>query len=99
MLRKNEYKDMQKFKKTKREQQKRYYQKTQNAQNNNKPWSDTEIEMIMAKEVSDRELSKLLGRSMRAILAKRYKKITSLSIKKIAFVDARKCYITERRTV
>ena len=73
MLRKSQYRDLEKFKKTKREQQKRYYRKTQNAPNKGQRWTSEEIEMIMAKDVSDKELSQRLGRSMRAILCKRHK--------------------------
>lgn len=73
MLRKSSYKDLEKFKETKREQQKRYYQKTQNAPNKMTRWQPDEIAMIMAKNVSDRKLSQMLGRSMKAILLKRHK--------------------------
>lgn len=73
MLRKSEYKDLEKYKKTKREQEKRYYGKTQDALNSRKYWTPREIKMIMAKNMSDRELSQILGRSMKAIQVKRYK--------------------------
>ena len=73
MLRKSEYKDLEKYKKTKREQEKRYYGKTQDALNSRKYWTSREIKMIMAKNMSDRELSQILGRSMKAIQVKRYK--------------------------
>ena len=48
MLRKSEYRDMEKFKRTKREQQKRYYRKTQNAPNKNKRWTEEETAMEYA---------------------------------------------------
>lgn len=73
MLRKSEYKDLEKYKKTKREQEKRYYGKTQDAPNSRKYWTSREIKMIMAKNMADRELSQILGRSMKAIQVKRYK--------------------------
>lgn len=73
MLRKSEYKDLEKYKKTKREQEKRYYGKTQDVLNSRKYWTPREIKMIMAKNMSDRELSQILGRSMKAIQVKRYK--------------------------
>lgn len=73
MLRKSKYKDLEKYKKTKREQQKRYYDKTQDALNSRKCWTPREIKIIMAKNMSDRELSRILGRSMKAIEVKRSK--------------------------
>lgn len=54
MLRKSEYRDMEKFKRTKREQQKRYYRKTQNAPNRNKRWTEEETAMIMDVRDIDR---------------------------------------------
>ena len=73
ILRKSDYRDMEKYKKTKREQQKRYYHKTQNAPNSKKYWTDEETEMIMQKNVSDTELSQILGRSVRAIQRRRHR--------------------------
>lgn len=62
MLRKSEYRDMEKFKRTKREQQKRYYRKTQNAPNRNKRWTEEETAMIMnVRDMTDTELSRILG--------------------------------------
>lgn len=70
---KNTYKDMEKFYKTKRRQKKKYYEQTlQNAVNNKKPYTQEEIDMILEHKLSDRELSVLLGRSMKAIQKKRY---------------------------
>lgn len=74
MLRKSEYRDMEKFKRTKREQQKRYYRKTQDAPNRNKRWTEEETAMIMnVRDMTDTELSRVLGRSVKSILAKRHK--------------------------
>ena len=73
MLRKSNYRDMEKYKKTKREQQKRYYHKTQDAPNSKNYWTDEETEMIMNKTVSDTELSHILGRSVKAIQRKRHR--------------------------
>ena len=65
MLRKSEYRDMERFKRTKREQQKRYYRKTQNAPNRNKRWTEEETAMIMnVRDMTDTELSRILGRSL-----------------------------------
>lgn len=73
MLRKELYKDLDKFKKTARAQRKRYYDKTKNAGNRWQPWTVAEIDAIMAHEKSDAELSKELGRGIRAIQVKRSK--------------------------
>ena len=56
-----------------RSQKKKYYEQTlQNAVNNKKPYTQEEIDMILEHKLSDRELSVLLGRSMKAIQKKRY---------------------------
>ncbi len=73
MLRKSNYRDMEKYKKTKREQQKRYYHKTQDAPNKRKRWADEETELIIKHEISDTELSKLLKRSVKAIQLRRHR--------------------------
>lgn len=69
---KNTYKDLDKWYKTKRRLKKEYYDKTKNAENNKKPYTQEEIDMIMEHSLTDRELSEKLGRSMRAIQRKRY---------------------------
>ena len=46
ILRKSDYRNMEKYKKTKREQQKRYYHKTQDAPNKRKYWTDEEKEQL-----------------------------------------------------
>ena len=73
ILRKSDYRDMEKYKKTKREQQKRYYHKTQDAPNKRKYWTDEETELVMKHEISDTELSKMLGRSVKAIQRRRHR--------------------------
>lgn len=51
---------------------KRHYQQTQNAKNGYARWTDEHTSMITADDrPSDRELSKILGRSMQAIQSKR----------------------------
>ncbi|MBQ7764991.1 hypothetical protein IJ384_06480 [bacterium] len=71
MNRKSRYKDLEKYRKTTRNQKRRYYGKTQNAKNGGKCWSLEEIELILKQELSDTELSTLLGRSVAAIQIKR----------------------------
>ena len=74
MNRKREYKDLDKWVKTKKRQAKRYYKKhSQNATNSKQGYTIEEINMIMQHEISDVELSKKIGRSVRAIQVKRAK--------------------------
>lgn len=41
--------------------------------NGNKPWSRHEIDMILERRLTDREVARIIGRSVRAIQVKRYK--------------------------
>ena len=70
-FRKTEYKDLNKWRKSVTEYNRRYYAKT--ALYEPRKWTDEEVEMIMSREKSDRELSEILHRSMRGILSKRHK--------------------------
>ena len=63
----NTYKDMDKWFEAKRRGRKKYYAATSNAINNRKLYTDEENAKILAHEISDRELSKEIGRSMKAI--------------------------------
>ena len=65
--RKSEYRDMNKFKETRYKQRLRYYRRFQNAPNKGARWSDEDINLVLAHEFPDRELSKLLGRSIASI--------------------------------
>lgn len=49
------------------EYRKRNYQQTQNAPNHRKPWTTKEIEYVLRHDLIDRELSKILGRSVQSI--------------------------------
>lgn len=69
--RKDDYRDIDKWRKACNRQRKRYYRKTQNAENKGSRYTLKEIEMILDRKYSDLELSKLLGRSMQAIQGKR----------------------------
>ena len=73
MNRKNWYKDMEKFRITRERQKARYYGKTTNADNRCQPWSVHEMEAIINKGKTDTELSKELGRSVKAIQVMRCK--------------------------
>lgn len=52
---------------------KRYYQKTQNAPNSGKRYTDEEIKMIVDHKMTDSQISKTIGRSVGAIQKLRYK--------------------------
>jgi len=67
MLRKKDYKDLNKWKVTSNRQKRRYYAKTQNAENRNQPWTIEEIDMVMEHKITDSELSAVIGRSVGAI--------------------------------
>lgn len=56
------------------EERRKYYDKTSYAPKHGERWSDDEIKMVLRHEVSDTELSKMLGRSVRAIQIMRCKK-------------------------
>ena len=71
MLRKNLYKDIHKFRKTRNCQKKKYYDKTVNAINRYLPWTEQEDRLVMQHNIPDRELSKKIQRSMNAILVRR----------------------------
>lgn len=71
MLRKDKYKDMEKWKETSRKQKRKYYAKTSNRKNSKKKWTQYEVELIMEHKQSDSELSETLGRSVRSIQIKR----------------------------
>ncbi len=73
MNRKNKYKDLEKWRKSCEKQRKRYYAKTTDAVNKNKPYSEREIELILQHDITDTQLSKMIGRSVKAIQVKRAK--------------------------
>ena len=65
--RKNKYKDTNKFRETQYHQRLRYYRQFQNVPNKGKLWTEEEISIVLAHEIPDREISKLIGRSVQAI--------------------------------
>lgn len=73
MLRKKFYKDMDRFRRTANAQRKRYYARTANAKNGHQRWTEKEIEIVMAHEKPDREISAEIGRSVQAIQVMRSK--------------------------
>lgn len=71
MNRKNEYKDMEKFKKTKREQQYRYKHRLGAGMYKPRKWEKWEDELVLKHENPDRELVEVLQRSIGAIVVRR----------------------------
>lgn len=69
--RKQDYADLNKWRKTLTNYNREYYRKT--AKYPARTWTDEEIELIMKREMSDRELSEMLGRSMKSIILKRHR--------------------------
>lgn len=67
------YRDKEKYRKYHNGYNRRYYRRTQNAENSKQTWSDREIEIIMARESSDREIAEQIGRSVNAIQIKRHR--------------------------
>lgn len=71
MEKKNNYESNKRWRNANREayykSKAKYYSKTQNACNSRVRWTNEEIKMVMAHEISDTELSKKLGRSVASI--------------------------------
>ena len=76
--RKSNYKDLERWQRTKRNGKKKYYQSTQGYPR--KKWTDDENMLIMEHKKSDRELSKQLERSIQSIQTQRWRlKMTDFS--------------------
>ena len=73
MLKKDNYKDLDKWRKTKKKQKQKYYSKSRNAENRFQPWSEKDIELVMEHKFSDTQLSVMIGRSVQAIQTQRSK--------------------------
>lgn len=71
MLRKSLYKDLDKFRKTRNSQKRKYYNKTVNAANKYLPWTKQEDILVIQHNIPDKELSVKIQRSMNAILTRR----------------------------
>ena len=68
-LRKDKYKDMEKFRNTRNAQRKRYYDKT--AKYNPNPWTSEQDKAVLEHNITDTELSNLIGHSVKAIQIRR----------------------------
>ena len=69
MNRKSGYRDMEKYKRTCRDQKRRYYRKS--AIYGNSYYTEEECQMILDHEMTDTELSKLIHHSVASIQTKR----------------------------
>ena len=67
--RKNQYRDKDKYKKTRDAQKKRYYDKTAIYQRNS--WNSQQDKLVLEHSISDTELSKIIGHSVKAIQIRR----------------------------
>lgn len=70
-LRKKDYADMEKYRKTRNAQRKRYYSKTQGIYPRHK-WTDEDDQMVLKHNITDTELSAKLKCSVSAIQTRRW---------------------------
>ena len=75
--RKNYYADIEKWRSACRRQRKRYYGKTQGYER--REWTQKEIEMVLARDMTDMELSALIHRSVQSIQIKRTRLLKSMN--------------------
>lgn len=73
MLRRKDYKDDEKFKKTRYAQRKRFYAKTAYSSNYGKHYTKEEIDIIINHTYPDTTISEMLGRSVNSIRKARYR--------------------------
>lgn len=77
MNRKSGYADIEKWRTTCRRQRKKYYGKTQGYER--RKWTQKEIEMVLARDMTDMELSALIHRSVQSIQIKRTRLLKSMN--------------------
>ena len=68
-LKKSTYKDMEKYKKTRNAQTKRYYAKT--AKYARRRWTEEEDDAVLRHDITDTELSEKISRSVHSIQDRR----------------------------
>lgn len=71
VLRKANYKDKEKLLTTRNAQRKRYYKQTQGFAP--RKWTEEEVELLLESDMSDRELSDFISRSVASIQLKRHR--------------------------
>ncbi len=69
--RKTEYKDLDKWRKARKRQKRRYRERTNSNLYNRRIWTIKEMNLILEHSMTDRELSELLKRSVGAIQVQR----------------------------
>ena len=67
MNRKSDYKNIDRWRETARKQKKKYYGRTTDSENKGQRWTTKEIEIVLAHEITDTEISKKINRSVQAI--------------------------------
>lgn len=72
-MRKSDYKDIERYRELKRNQLKRFYAKTSYSSNYKKRYTAEEYKMIVDHNLTDMEISSLLGRSVNSIRKVRYR--------------------------
>lgn len=70
--RKKDYADIEKWRNTVTAYNRSYYQATSNARNSYKKWTQEEDRIVLEHAIPDREISSLIGRSMKAITQRRH---------------------------
>ena len=78
MLRKSSYKDMNKYRKTRNAQKRRYYGKTQKYER--RKWTSEEDKRVLEHNISDTELSQEIKRSVCSIQNRRHRLINELIV-------------------
>lgn len=73
MNRKSDYKDIDRFRKTRNAQKRRYYGRTTNSENSRQAWTLQDLQRVMEHDVSDMQLSAEIGRSVAAIQVMRHR--------------------------
>ena len=71
VLRSKQYKDLDKLRKTRNAQKKRYFSKT--AKYKPRRWTDIEDVIVLEHKTTDTEMSRLIERSVKAIQVRRVK--------------------------
>ena len=67
MLCKKHYKDMDKYRATRERYKAKYRRMTGAGVYNRRPWTEEEVDMVLAHEIPDRELSEKINRSVGSI--------------------------------
>lgn len=70
MIRKDKYKDIDKYRNTRNAQKRRYYSRTQCGRN---PWTFRQDMMVLEHSMTDTELSAVIGHSVKAIQERRHR--------------------------